>query len=175
MGIETIIGVGFGLAGTAAKAYGAYKQGKAQEAQIEAQNRANAYNADIYDHNARLLEEEAEGVIAEGQKEEKRYRRYVEQFKGSQRASMGASGAVLDVGSTFDVIKDTATLGEEDAMTIRSNAMKQRKQILDQAENQKQQAKLIRMGGQATAPSTALNVGTTLLTGANQMFRNIKF
>ena len=47
------------------------------------------------------------------------------QIIGAQRAAMGASGAVVDVGSGADALADTATAGAQDEATIRSNSLKQ--------------------------------------------------
>jgi len=170
MGVEALVIGGLVAAGTGAKAYGAYKQAKAQQKAVEAQKEANEYNAKIYEHNAKLMYEKSEDVKREGLKTEQKFRQYVEGVKGKQQTSFGASGAVVNSGSTMDVIEDTQALGEMDAMQIRYNAAKQSKAYEEQAVNARQNAKLSRMGSKGLkAPSPAWAVGGTLLTGASEI------
>ncbi len=101
--------------GAALGGYGAFKQQKAQ-------NEANEYNAKLMERNSAVASQQAKLAEEQGEMDSKRHRLKVSQMKGSGRASFGASGALVDEGSAFDVIEETAKFGELDALTIKRNA-----------------------------------------------------
>lgn len=112
---------------------GAYGAGSVMQAfgvhqGITAANKAHEYNAQVYENNAivarqnaGISEQKAEQTRAKGDYDLARFRERGEQLKGSQRASFGASGVVVDEGSTEDVVLDTAEQLELDAMTMEYN------------------------------------------------------
>lgn len=94
--------------------------GQIQQGQAAAA--ASNYNAQVADMNAKLSERRARDAIERGQLDEQRKRQEVAQIQGQQRAAMAANGVDLSFGSPLNIIVDTATMGEIDALTIRSSA-----------------------------------------------------
>ena len=131
----------------------------------EATNTAAEYNAKVYEQNAQLAEEQASSIEQQGDIEAKQFRLYVSKFKGSQRSSFAGSGVVVDEGSAMDVLMDTTTYGELDALTIKRNAAKE-------AWSYRQQAKIYRSQGSLSLlnrGSSSLAATSTLLTGTSQL------
>jgi len=102
--------------------FGAIVGGTQATKQASLENRALRYNAWLKEQEASNAEIQASQTLKRGQTEEALFRKETEQIKGKQRASFGASGAVVDSGSTLDTLLDTAEFGELDALTIRRNA-----------------------------------------------------
>jgi len=100
-----------GIGGLGLSAVGAMQQTDAANAQADAQSKIAANNAKVSENEARY----AEGV-AERNAQTKR--RQTAQLIGTQRAAMGASGAVVDQGSYMDLTLDTAQQGELDALAL---------------------------------------------------------
>ena len=75
--------------------------------------------------NAQVLDQTAEDAAARGEVAETIQRQKTASIAGAQRASMGASGFKVDEGSFGDVLEQTVATGELDALTIRSNAMRE--------------------------------------------------
>lgn len=130
MALSEIYFIAFGLeeedimcspAGAAAGVGGIFGGFNAREEAIN-QNKANRFNAWVKDQEARNAEMQATQAETVGRIEENKFRQQAETFKGEQRASFGASGAVVDEGSALDTLLDTAEFAELDALTIRRNA-----------------------------------------------------
>lgn len=85
---------------------------------VVSENRAAKYNA-------KVAELQAKDALERGHMAESEHRRKVALLTGKQRASAGASGTVVDIGSNFDVISDTQFFGGMDALTLRHNATKE--------------------------------------------------
>ena len=97
-------------------------------------------NADTLNGNAELLDMKAEDSLKRGGVAEDIQRNKTSQVAGAQRAGMGASGVVVDSGSGAKVLGQTAAMGEMDAQTIRSNAMREAWGYTTQAEDLRTQA-----------------------------------
>ena len=97
-------------------------------------------NAETMTANAELLDMKAEDSLKRGGVAEDIQRNKVNQVVGTQRAGMGASGVVVDSGSGGKVLQQTAAMGEMDAQTIRSNAMRESWGYKTEADNLRQQA-----------------------------------
>lgn len=142
---------------------GVQAYGKKQDQ--EAANKAAEYNATILERNAQIADMQVENARQRGELEEKQFRLSLSKLKGEQRASFGASGAVVDTGSPLDVLLDTAEQGEFDALTIRHNAAVEAWGYGNQASDYRSQAVLTRFSKKS--PSFAAT--STLLTGAGQI------
>lgn len=94
----------------------------AVSASASMQQAEDARNLSAY--NAKVREYQATDTMDRAAVEEQKQREKARQFAGSQRASMGASGVLADTGSFGDVLAQTASMGERDALTIRNNAMR---------------------------------------------------
>lgn len=145
-------------AGVGLQAYSNYQETKAENAAAE-------YNAQLLERNAQIADMQAQQAAQRGELEEKQFRLRLSQFKGEQRASFGASGAVVDTGSPLDVLVDTAEQGELDALTIRHNAAIEVWGIRNQSAGYRAESSLYR----AKKRSPGFAAGTTLLTGAGQI------
>ena len=76
-------------------------------------------------NNAKVLDTKAEDALKRGAVNETIQRQKTAGILGTQRVAMGASGFKVDEGSFGDVLEQTAATGELDALTIRSNAMRE--------------------------------------------------
>ncbi len=137
-------GVGFGAnsllrAGSAAKAAGDYN--------ANAVINESEYNAKVAEYNASVAELQSKDAISRGQIDESTVRAGTSAAVGQARASYGAQGLNLDVGSPSDVVKSVASGGALDAMTVRLNAARAAWGFGVQAESDKSQATAIRNKG----------------------------
>lgn len=137
------------VAGGTMQAYSQYQQGKYQQA--------------MGDYNAKVAEIQAQDALARGGIEEDRQRARTRMIMGAQRAAMGSSGAEVDTGSFGNVLEQTATMGEQDAMTIRQNAMRQ-------AWGYESQADVDRFQGAAAKSTGTMNAMGSLLTTGGQAY-----
>ena len=141
--------------------------------EVKAANKAAEYNAQIQERNAQIADIQAKDATARGAIEEKQYRLKLKQLQGSQRAAAAGSGVLVDTGSPFDVLNDTVSYGELDALTIRRNAAVEAWGYRNQGVGYRQQASLSR----SQKGSAALATTSTLLTGASRLssqFANYK-
>ncbi len=89
--------------------------------QMRAQQQKADFTEDVAKYNARVSQNKAEVVRGKGVEEEKRQRLKTAQLISKQRAQLGASGIDLSSGSALQLQQDAQTLGEADALRIRSN------------------------------------------------------
>lgn len=153
------------LAGTALGAVGQVQQGQAAAASAR-------YNAKVADMNAQISERRARDALERGKLEEQKKRTQVQQVIGRQKAAMAANGVDVGFGSPLDVLVDTATLGEVDALTIRSNTAREAYDFKVQAANGRADANLSRMNASSASTAGFLNAGATLLTGAGSAYKS---
>lgn len=164
MGIETLAIAGL-VASVASAGMGAI--GSMQQSQAQAS--AARYQAAVAE-NARTVAEwqakdaEKRGLIAEEQRRTKTRLQI-----GAQRSALASMGADINDGSNLDIIGDTAAVGEQDALTIRSNYARE---AWD-----KRVAATTYAGDAALAKSNAANfdgnswigVGANLIAGASSV------
>ena len=103
------------VAGAGTAAYGAHQQASAQK-------KSAKFKAAVSRNNQVIAKRKAENERKRGKQEERNYRSKLEQIKGKQRSGFAGSGVVVDSDSAFEMLGDTAYLGEIDALTIRNNA-----------------------------------------------------
>lgn len=111
---------------------------------------------------ARVAEMQAENTIERGKEAESEYRGEVRKIIGKQRSSYAAQGVEINADTAMDVQAETAYIGEMDALTIRSNAMREAFGYRLQATGYNTNARLSM--NQALDQS-----GATLLTGGMQI------
>lgn len=133
-------------AGLASSTVGAY---------YAAQSQKDALNL-----RADLNERTAQQVLQAGQREEQRSRLATARLKGSQRAGMAANGVDLGVGTAADILTSTDLLGEVDAQTIRSNAVRN-------AWGYRSEATMQRASADSVSPG--MSALTTLIGGSGQV------
>ena len=142
---------------------GAIQQGQAASASAK-------YNARVADMNARMADRAAKDALERGKLEEQKQRQKTAQLMGQQTAAMAANGVDIGFGSPLDLLVDTATLGELDALTIRSNAYREERDIRQQGANYRGQAGMYR--AQASSASTGGFLGAmgTFLGGGSRAY-----
>ncbi len=146
---------------------GAIQQGNAAAASAK-------YNAQVSDMNAKLAERQARDVVERGQIEEQQQRAKTAAIIGQQKAAMAANGVDLNFGSPLDTIVDTATMGELDALTIRTNTYREERDTRQQAENLRGQAGMYRAEAASAKTAGFLNAFGTVLGGGAQAYSNYK-
>ena len=158
--VGTVAGVASGIVGGVS----AYQQGKAQQAQAE-------YQAKVAEDNAKIAQQNASNARQEGIEESRMQRMKTIQAVSSQQASMAANGLDITQGTPLDVIEDTATMGELDALTTQYNAETKAQAYEQQANNFSNQANLDRIAGR-----NAMQAGkmTALSSGLNTISSTAK-
>ena len=86
-----------------------------------AQAQAN-YQAEVAKQNAKIAQQNADQTRQEGIEESRMQRMKTLQAVGSQQAAMAANGIDISNGTALDIVEDTASMGELDALTTRYNA-----------------------------------------------------
>lgn len=139
-----------------------------------AQARAANYQAKVAEMNARIERKRAVDAIDRGHEEERKHRMEVAQLQGEQEASYAASGLDLSYGSPNAVIASTATLGELDAQTIRSNARKESYDRLVGAANQDAEAQMKKAEARSAKVGAFFGAAGTLVGGAADAWGQMK-
>lgn len=133
--------------------------------QAEGQKDMAKYQADVAEKNAETDEFRAQQAATIGSVQEERNRAKVRQLAGTQRANLAASGIDLGSGTALDMVSETYTMGEADALTVRFNAMNEAWGYRTQAVNSRNDARMARFGGKqavrGTYLTTAANLGGT--------------
>lgn len=121
MGVMTTIA----LVGIGMQAYGMVRGARAEKKAGDAAQRAANSQAELFDFNASVADQQAADAISRGQDEEGRFRSSVRSMISSQRVGFSGQNVEVDVGSAREVQEDAAYLGELDAMQIRQNATRE--------------------------------------------------
>lgn len=161
--LTTMLMIGSTVMGAA----GAIQQGKAAQASAN-------YNAKVADMNAKIAERQARDAVERGQQEEQQQRMKTSQVIGQQRAALAANGVDLAFGSPLDVLVDTATMGELDALTIRANTYREERDIRQQGLNSTAQASAFRAEGANARTAGNMNAFGTILGGGAKAYSNYK-
>lgn len=146
------------LAAAAVSAYGQYQQGQASEATAGYNAKVASQNANIAQQNA-IISSQAGSSLAGMQSQKTRA------TIGSIRADQGASGVQTDTGSAAQTKISARELGEIDALTVRSNALKEAHGYQVQSENQMAQSLLDKYEGAAASSAGKFGAGSTFLGG----------
>lgn len=147
------------VAGVAAGAYSTYQQAKSAKAQAH-------YQSAVANNNKIIADRAAEDSIKRGAVEEERKRQDIELLKGKQIAGFAGSGTDLSSGSVFDVVGETAALGELDALTIRSNYARESYEKRVMGMNYGAQSLLYNYQAQSINPATS--AGLSVVTSVGQ-------
>lgn len=156
--VVTAITIGSTLIG----AYGQYQQGQYQSGMAE-------YNAGVQRNNALIQERQASDTITRGAQLEEQQRDKVRGMIGTQRARGAAQGLLVDSGSLGDLTDQTAAFGEEDAQTIRTNAMREAWGYKVGAGNSRASATALDSQADMYSSAGTMNAAGTLLTGASSV------
>lgn len=145
-----------------------------QVQQANASAKADRYNAQVQEMNATLADRRARDAVERGQADEQRKRTEVSRVAGAQKAAMAANGVDVGFGSPLDTLVDTATMGELDALTIRSNSYREAYDYKVDAVNQRAGASLNRMKASAETTGGYLAAAGTVLTGAGKGYQQYR-
>ena len=138
--------------------------GRAAQQSAEAQAKAAEYNAQIEESKAAISAERAA-------QEERNLRMRGELTKGAQRAAFGAAGLVPDAGSPLDILLSTQQSIEQDAATIRYNALLDQWGYGNRANMERYQADVARATGRQARTAGVIG-GLTHLGTAVTNFSN---
>lgn len=155
------------IGSTVMGAVGAIQQGQAASASAR-------YQAKVSDMNARLADKAAKDALERGALEEQKQRQKTAQLLGAQQAGMAANGVDITFGSPLDLLVDTATLGELDALTIRSNAYREERDIRQQGANYRGQAGALRAEASSASTGGFLSAVGTVLGGGSKAYGQYK-
>jgi predicted amino acid racemase len=117
--------------------------------------------------NAQIEEKKSRDTLRRGQLEEQKKRMQVAGIKGQQLAAMGANNVDVSFGSPMETVIDTATLGEIDALTVRTNAHREAYDYRVQAANDRAQASMYKMSGKQALTGGYLAAAGTVVAGAS--------
>ena len=149
------------IASTAVSVTSSVQQANAAEAEAE-------YQAKVQRENAKIAEENAAVQRQQGIEEERMQRLKTARNVASQKTAMAANGIDVTTGTALDVIEDTATIGELDALQTRYNYERQALAYEAQADNFQNQANLDVLKGKNAQTAGYLNAGATGLAGINK-------
>src|SRR3546814_19689764 len=124
--------------------------------QAEGQKDMARYQADVAEKNADLDEFRAQQAATIGAVQEEQHRAKVRQLAGAQRADFAARGIDLRSGVVQDLVGETYTMAEADALTIRFNAMNEAWGYRTQAVHRRNNAPMARFGGQQPSATNHL-------------------
>lgn len=111
------VGLGATVAGGLLSAFGASKQGSAQQSMYN-------YRAQVSRINAQINRQNAEWARTKGEAEATQYGMKAAQQRGAIKAAQGASGIDVNSGSAKEVQQSQEKIKSMDLATIRENAAK---------------------------------------------------
>lgn len=133
-----------------------YVQGKSQED-------AGKYQAAVSKQNAELSDLRASQAATIGSIQEEQHRAKVRQMAGAQRAQYAANGIDLGSGVVQDMLDQTITMGETDALTIRYNAMNEAWGYRTQAVNDRNEGRFAEWSGKQQKRGTFMTTAANLV------------
>ena len=146
------------VAASAMQAVGAIQQGKMAEAQGRAQQQAANYNARMKEIEAGITREQTNA-------REEQQRRQARQILGKQRAAVAQAGIGWG-GSALDIMEESATLAELDALTIRYEGDLKAKGLLAEAEFDRYSGEVSAAMGKAAKRASYVSAAASILSGA---------
>lgn len=133
---------------------------------VVTQQRQGRFQEKTADYNARVAQNEAVKTREKGVEEENIQRRKTAELLSKQKAQLGAAGVELGSGSALQLQEQTETLGEVDALRIRSNFEDRALSLETGAELTEQQGEFAKTAAQTKSFGTLLSgTAATLDTG----------
>lgn len=145
------------IASTAMQALGAIQQGNAQAASYRSQQAASNYNAAVMEQNAGIEREQANA-------REEAQRREARMILGSQRAALSQAGIGMG-GSAADVMQQSATDAELDALTLRYEGDMRARGLMIGAEQERYQGAVAGANASAARRSGYMQAAGSILAG----------
>jgi len=134
----------------------AYTQAQATRAQ-------GAYQAGIYEQNARTLNAQANDAVTRGGRMVARVRQDQQKMIAGQRVGFAGQGVEVNTGSAADVQQETKAISSEDAITIKNNSWLEAFGFKSQALDQQTRANMARTGSKYQSRSMLLTGGSKLV------------
>jgi hypothetical protein len=153
------------VASSAMQAVGAVQQGKMAAAQGKAQMEAANYNARMKEIEAGITREQSNA-------REEQQRRQARQLLGRQRAAVAQAGIGWG-GSALDIMEESATLAELDALTIRYEGDLKARGLLAEAEFDKYSGQVAMAQGKAAKTASYISAAASLLSGAAGAYKGM--
>lgn len=150
------VGLGASLAGGMLSAFGANKQGEAQQQMYNYRAQVSRINADIDRQNSNWAR-------SKGDQETVQYGMKAAQQRGQIVAAQGASGLDVNSGSAKDVQRSQDKIKDMDLATIRSNAAKVAYDYTTKATMDENQAGLDVMAGENAKSAGQINAFSSIL------------
>lgn len=150
------------VASTAVAAYSAYSQYEAQKDQAK-------YQQAVANNNKIMAERMAEDARYRGDEAARRARMKAQQLAGQQRAMLADSGVQVDYGSAIDLIGDTITIGEADALTLKGNAEREALGYLQRAAGFEAQSGLYGLEANQAGIAQGIGVAGSLASGVGSV------
>jgi hypothetical protein len=145
--VATSILIGMMVAQTVMSVYGSYKAGKAAKKAGEAGAEVTESQAKLAEYNASVADLQAKDAVQRAAESESNFRSGVRGMIGAQRAGFAAGNIDVAYGSAIDVQADAAYLGELDALTIRTNGVREAWGFKVQAQDLRTRAAIARKEG----------------------------
>lgn len=148
------------IASTAMQAIGAIQEGNANAASLRASQNAANYNAQVSEFNAA-------NQRAVANQQEEAQRRQARQVLGAQRAAVSQAG-IGTSGSAADVMQQSATDAELDALSLRYEGDLRARGMLAEADLQRYDAQVAGMNAKAAQRAGYMNAVGSILGGSGR-------
>lgn len=122
--------------------YGNYYQVKNQQSMLQQQAQNKFYSSDMAQMNAKQTRQQAESVLEAARKQMGLKDIRAGQLRGSNKASLGARGIRMGMGSAAEVIASNDLVNEIDSLTINANAVRQAEALKQRAVDMENQSRL---------------------------------
>ena len=163
-------GAEIGLLGVGTSALGTLSSANAARANASMQQTQLNFNAQMARVNEQLNETNAQATLLAGQREEMSVRLRTGQLKSRQRASMAANGIDLSSTTPVAILSSTDMMGDIDAQTVASNALRAAWGYRTQGTNEAAKAAMASAGADSINPNAVFT--STLLGGAGNVAMN---
>lgn len=154
-----------GAVGAITSSIGAAQSGSANAAMEQ-------YQSQVAANNAKVAQQNAAWSIQAGNVQAANSGMQTKAQIGSQKAAQGASNVDVNTGSAAAVRAGTQEIGQDNALTIRSNAAKQAYGYEAQATSDTAQSQLDVMAGQQAQTAGDIGAASSLLSGASTVGTN---
>lgn len=144
-------------------AYGAYSSGEAQKAAADSQAKIASYNAQVAQNNATTALQEGDANATQAAMKSKAQ-------LGGIIAAQAANGIDVNSGSAVAVQSSARMEGQQDALSIRTNAARQAYSYDTQAASYTMQASLDTQEGENAETAGYIGTATSLLQGASSAY-----
>lgn len=127
------------------------------------------YQAQVAKNNAKIAEENARNASQASQTEQQQNDQQTLALVGEQEAIQGASGLSVSGGSQLRTRRSAQRLGRQDSINIRTQGQSEVRNLLQQAENFRGEARAQKSAAFGSAIGGIFDVGASLVGGARSV------